>query len=58
MADICKCKGFSCPLKNTCYRYLARPSQLQSYFAEQPTINENTNRCDHYWEVRDSDEAD
>ena len=36
MADITKCKGTDCPLKETCYRFLAMEVLRQSYFIEVP----------------------
>jgi hypothetical protein len=49
MADISKCSGTNCPLKESCYRFLAKPSQMQSYFMEVPYNNES-NDCDFYWD--------
>ena len=38
MADITMCKGDNCPSKQTCYRFLATPSEYrQSYFYPTPT---------------------
>ena len=49
MADITKCKGTNCPLKETCYRFTAIANEYrQSYFAEVPLKEDNT--CDDYWE--------
>lgn len=37
MPDISMCTGKECPIKNTCYRYIARPSEYrQSYFMSPP----------------------
>lgn len=36
MADITMCCGVNCPVKVKCYRFLARKSELQSFFAEVP----------------------
>jgi len=46
MADITKCKGFYCPIKEKCYRFTAQPSQVQSYFMEIPIKD---GKCDMYW---------
>ena len=46
MADITKCKGTDCPLKETCYRYNATPDDYQSYFTEVPIKD---GKCDMYW---------
>ena len=47
MADISKCKGINCPLKETCYRFtaIANPYR-QSWFAP-PVVD---GKCDKYWE--------
>jgi len=48
MVDISKCAGNSCPLKNSCYRYLAVSSEYwQSWILEQYDFG--TNKCDNYW---------
>jgi hypothetical protein len=47
MADITKCKGTNCPMKQNCYRYTAKEDELyQAYFTEVPIKN---NECDMYW---------
>lgn len=59
MPDITMCKGNDCPLKESCFRYLATPVILynthypdyQSYFTDPP-FNKETNTCDNYWEAR------
>ena len=48
MPDITMCVGIFCPLKETCYRYLASPNEYQSYFLEAPYKN---NECEHYWKI-------
>lgn len=35
MVDYTKCKGKDCPLKENCYRYIAKDSYMQSYFAKE-----------------------
>lgn len=45
MADITMCKGVGCEAKETCYRYTAKPSYMQSYFIETPDINGG---CEYY----------
>ena len=48
--DISMCHGDNCPIKETCYRFMAIPDDLwQSYFVESP-VKEN-GECDHYWEI-------
>jgi hypothetical protein len=46
MADITKCNGQGCPVKEKCYRYTAKESMYQSYFSEPPIKD---NKCDMYW---------
>ena len=48
MPDITLCKGNDCPLKETCYRYKAKPCEYQSYFMESPYKDGD---CSHYWEM-------
>lgn len=48
MPDITMCGGNNCPLKETCYRYKAKPSDLQSYFFDSPYY---AGICEHYWEM-------
>ena len=36
MPDITMCKGYRCPLKDTCIRYTSKPSKWQSYFLKSP----------------------
>jgi len=48
--DITMCSGQECPKKDTCFRYLAKPSEYrQSYFFDTPIKEDGT--CEHYWEV-------
>lgn len=46
MADITKCKGTGCPLKNKCYRHMANTSYWQSWFVEVPY---KSGKCDEFW---------
>jgi len=46
MADISMCRGGDCPLKKSCYRFLAKPSELQSYTT--PPFKDG--KCEIYWE--------
>lgn len=48
MADITKCKDSVCPMKNTCYRFMADENdKWQSYFAQSPKNEDGT--CSMYW---------
>jgi len=46
MADITKCVGTDCPVKETCYRYTAKADFQQSWFSECPIKD---GKCDMYW---------
>ena len=50
VADITKCYNKECPLRDTCFRFLAEDSLYQSYadFKQED--------CDHYWPVKDQEE--
>ena len=52
MADITKCDGGDCNMKETCYRFKAMPCEMwQSYFVEIPSkgIDEYGNTiCEEY----------
>jgi len=50
MADISKCSGHGCELKETCYRYKAPDSHWQSWFNEVPFKD---GKCDYYWREDD-----
>lgn len=54
MADISKCYGNGCPLKEKCYRYTAIPRPHgQSYLNE---VLFKDGECPHFWE--DEEEVD
>ena len=51
MPDITMCEGKDCPLKETCYRYTAKPSEFrQSYFINSPYDKEK-GECDHHMKI-------
>ncbi len=46
MADITMCNGYTCKVKETCYRYRAEVNKhRQSYFTESPFVEGD---CDYY----------
>ena len=52
MADISKCKGGDCPLKDKCYRYVVIPSDYQSYFFDIPyKVVNNHLICEYFYEL-------
>jgi hypothetical protein len=47
MADITKCTGEGCPIKESCYRFTAQASEFrQSYFFTPPFDGKT---CEMYW---------
>jgi len=47
MADITKCVGTDCPVKETCYRFTAPVTDFQqSWFCNCPLKD---SKCDMYW---------
>lgn len=47
MADISLCNGDGCSKKEQCYRFTAKPSSYQTYFASPPL--EKNGDCSFYW---------
>lgn len=53
MTDITKCSGVGCPIKRTCYRYVASGDlHYQSYFTRVPYDSKNL-KCEYYWSTKD-----
>jgi hypothetical protein len=53
MADITKCLGNTCKIKETCYRYTAPAStHWQSYMQVFQEVNKPED-CDSYWDVQE-----
>lgn len=52
MTDITLCDGKDCPLKDSCYRYLAkRDPWIQSFFLAAP-YEEDTHKCKYFWDKK------
>lgn len=51
MADITKCKGIGCPIKEDCYRYTAKEEFTQLWFVDNNVGAETEEgfKCDMYW---------
>ena len=51
MPDISKCPGTDCPMRDSCYRYVAEPNGFwQAYFSKSPiTTQDNKPFCQYYW---------
>ena len=45
MPDITMCNDKKCKVRKTCYRFMAEPSEMQSYFSPR-----KSKECKHYWE--------
>jgi len=49
MADISMCSGKGCELKETCYRFKAKPNEYrQAYFFNAP--KSSPTNCIYYWD--------
>jgi hypothetical protein len=44
--DITMCKGTNCPIKESCYRFTAKPEEYQCWFTESPIKD---GKCEMYW---------
>ena len=49
MPDIAMCKNETCPLKKSCYRFLAIPFEPAQCYAE---FEYKDGKCESYWRVR------
>ena len=50
MPDITMCQDKTCPKKNECYRYTAKPSEMrQAYFAG--STRETEGECEYFWDT-------
>lgn len=57
MPDITMCTGEDCPLKGTCHRATATPSELQPYFVDPPFKEKMGGaECAYYWYNRKYEE--
>ena len=48
MPDITMCWGRDCPVKENCYRFMAKPDDYQAYFIDSPI---RKGKCQHYWAI-------
>jgi hypothetical protein len=46
--DITMCTGRGCELRGRCYRFLAEPDEMQSFFSNPP-VNKQTGECTEFW---------
>ena len=49
MPDITMCSGKDCPLKESCYRYTAKPSEFRQSYFSIPPYNYHLRKCIMYW---------
>lgn len=59
MPDITMCDGGDCPIKESCNRFVSKPSMRQSFFTNIPfesSIIDGTkvSSCKYYWDVSNS----
>lgn len=52
MTDITKCANKECPLKDSCWRYIAPVSKYQSWFSTPPPKRNEKGKyvCDMFWD--------
>lgn len=48
---ILMCANQMCELKDTCYRFKAKPSYYQSYEDFEPELINGKLICNYYWEL-------
>lgn len=53
MPDISLCRNATCVLKYKCYRYMAKPSERQSYSTFFPKVDGS---CDWFYDIRGIDD--
>lgn len=46
MPDITMCKDSDCEQHKDCYRFTAKPSEIQSYFVTTPRDGKG---CEYFW---------
>ncbi|NBT58240.1 hypothetical protein EBT16_05600 [bacterium] len=52
MPDITMCANQACPLRHDCYRFIAIPSQYQSYADFKFEVGASGAKCDSYWTIK------
>lgn len=52
MPDISMCKNKTCPLRNTCYRFIAEPNPHRQVYAEfdWKVVDNGVVTCEYYWD--------
>lgn len=62
MPDITMCTGqlgadkayATCPMRRTCYRYMARPNTRQSFMSPPLVVTDKGYECDSYWQTAEA----
>lgn len=52
MADISKCQGTDCKLKDSCYRFTAKANPYRQSYFSVPPVKDN-GECDHFWDNKE-----
>ena len=55
MIELTKCEGGNCPVRDTCYRFIAEDeneNEIQMYFIDPPYAYDG---CMEYWELKQND---
>ena len=50
MADISKCEGVGCDIKESCYRFMVPAGIYQTYFVSSPKEDDG---CEFFWDNKD-----
>lgn len=50
MADITKCSGEGCKIKETCYRFTAKSKPYRQSFFKSPPCDKGGKVCQKYWD--------
>jgi hypothetical protein len=62
MPDISMCPGINCVIQLTCWRFIAQPSERQTYFTETPEFENDednkSNDCSYWMGNRDGREEE
>lgn len=48
MPDITMCLGYTCRVKEKCYRFKAVPNPYRQSYFTLPPVTENRKECEHY----------
>lgn len=58
MADISMCMNKTCPIRTTCYRFLAPANDLRQSYCDFRCIHSKYGAvCDNYWKTEEKEES-